>query len=289
MTTSWGDYLCSRPKLRMHDVCGRESPQNMPGKPTECLNYEININHVPGDIYIATFPKTGTTLVQYTCHLLRTQAAGDASTFDDIHQVSPHTSSAYYILQDLNAPQHTTPRLFKSHRRLQQLMPYSEGLKFITTIRHPLDTLISLYEHQRQRERLPPGTTIEDFAASAEWEKCYMPGVIDSLYDHLLTSYRCLHTSNLLIIPYEDLVASPTVWISRIASFMNVSSSPMLCERIAHLTSKEEMLKYVSKFDESWVAAERSRVGRYVQELNVLLLLMFAVERIQQFPKKLRK
>jgi hypothetical protein len=59
------------------------------------------------------------------CHLLRTNCNCD--DFEDIHQVCPHTSSAWFIGQDLNQPQSAIPRLFKSHREIQQVAPFENG------------------------------------------------------------------------------------------------------------------------------------------------------------------
>ena len=66
----------------------------------------------PSDCFVATPPKTGTTLLQFACHLLR--SANDsheeqnldewskmACNFEDIHQVSPMVMMAWDIGFDL--------------------------------------------------------------------------------------------------------------------------------------------------------------------------------------------
>ncbi len=62
--------------LKVHDIIEPKNPIGMHGKPHECLETETSIVHEPGDIYIVTYPKTGTTLLQYMCHLLRTNGEG---------------------------------------------------------------------------------------------------------------------------------------------------------------------------------------------------------------------
>jgi hypothetical protein len=73
----------------------------MVGKPQECLTVERSIQYKEGDIYIVTFPKTGTTFLQYLCYLIRIKAETEdpRHQFEDIHQVCPHTSSAWCVKQ----------------------------------------------------------------------------------------------------------------------------------------------------------------------------------------------
>jgi len=204
-------------------------------------------------------------MLQYMCHLLRTGADDRANDFDDIHQVSPHTSSAWYIRQDLNAEQPALPRLFKSHRMLQQVAPNAHGVKFIATIREPFATLVSCYEHRKQQGRLsPPGTpcpTLSEFAHSDTWIKSFHPGSIDTLWDHLVTFWRCKDASNFLLLPFEDLVAEREMWIPIIAQFMNIPCDSELIAKVAEMTSKDSMLNIVTKFDESWVIQRRRELG----------------------------
>ncbi|RYG66264.1 hypothetical protein EON64_10145, partial [archaeon] len=130
--------VSSEPRQYLHAIIGHEPPEHHLNKPLACLEVEYAVRHRKGDIYIATYPKTGTTLLQYICHLLRIhcgakadveasrlhtdhdtvsqkdgvvsvqgEVKGDLSAyipdFEDIHQVCPHTSSAWYLHQDLDA------------------------------------------------------------------------------------------------------------------------------------------------------------------------------------------
>eukprot|EP01031_Cornospumella_fuschlensis_P015212 gene15212-18591_t len=107
----------------LHAIIGHEPPEHHQNKPLACLELEYSIKHRKGDVYIATYPKTGTTLVQYICHILRVHGVTTSTAtedhshapptlslaytpdFEDIHEVCPHTSSAWFLAQDLDAPQ----------------------------------------------------------------------------------------------------------------------------------------------------------------------------------------
>lgn len=249
-----------------HDICGRIEPRAMIGKEPECLEVEKSIIHREGDTYVITFPKTGTTLIQFICHLIRTNADERAIAFDDIHQVCPHTSSAWYIHQDLNAEQPASPRLFKSHRMLQQVAPFAKGVKFIATIRDPFTTLVSCYHHRKKQGRLPapPGgnpPTLAEFALSRTWLESLVEGCVTNIWDHILTFWNCRNASNFLLIPFEDLTSDRERWVPVIAEFMHVPCPPELVVKVAQMASLENMLTLVDKFDESWVMRRREELN----------------------------
>lgn len=249
--------------LEVHEIIGRVATRPMKGKPEECLRDETCISHHPGDVYLVTYPKTGTTLLQFLCHLLRTN--GNHEDFEDIHQVVPHTSSSWFIGQDLNLPQPgAPPRLFKSHRMLDQIAPFSPvKLKFIATIRDPMQTLISLHSFRMQRGQKQSANLLE-FASSDVWQKENNPGCVFSVFDHFRQFWQAKECENILLLPYEDLVEEKERWVPLIAEFLGISHpmTPELLEKILTKTSREWMLKNVSKFDESWTRRQRGCLGR---------------------------
>ena len=254
----------NRSSIYVHDLCGRRPTVAMNGKPKECLTVETGITYRKGDVYIVTFPKTGTTVLQYMCHLLRTQCANDCQQFEDINQVCPHTSSAWFIGQDPNEDQVCPPRLFKSHRDLCQVAPFApEGyVKFIATIRDPMSTLLSVFSFGKERKSDSDDLKLVQYALSRKWSDQYNEGCISTLFDHFETFYRCIPAENFLLIPFEDLVNEREKWLKLIAEFMAVDTTPAVLKQIAEMTTKEEMLKNISKFDESWCKFKRAELGR---------------------------
>ena len=247
-------------KPSAHDICGRKIANSMEGKPEECLKTELSIQHVPGDVYIITYPKTGTTVLQYMCHLLRTNCSGDE--FEDIHQVCPHTSSAWFIGQDLNAPQTALPRLFKSHRELQQVAPFSNGIKYISTIRDPTQTLISIWNFRKERGTNVCDESLIDFARSRRWMESNNDGSVTNLFENLTTYWKCRTADNFLLLPFEDFVSNREDWLPIIAKFLDVPCTPELVKKVSAMTSKEAMLLNCSKFDESWCKSQRELLKR---------------------------
>lgn len=258
----WKFYLARGPFASVHDICGNQLPKAMKSKPPECLAVELSLRYRPGDTCIVTFPKTGTTMIQYICHLIRTQSKG--VDFDDIHQVCPHTSSAWFVGQDLNESQVAVPRLFKSHRELSQVAPYTSGIdvKYISTIRDPLSTLLSLFSFEKERKSQSDELSLLQYAQSAKWSEEYSSGAITSIFDCYVTFWQCRCCFDFLLLPYEDVVNEREKWITIVSKFMGVLCSPEVILKIAKLTSKENMLLQVSKFDESWCKRQRELLNR---------------------------
>lgn len=249
----------------IHDFIGREEPLPQPGKPQEVFETERSLRVLDNDVFIATYPKTGTTLLQYLCHLIRSKCEHECPEFEDIHQICPHTSSAWFVGQDLNAEQTYKPRLFKSHRRLQELsFAQQTKVKYISTIRDPVSTLVSLYRFRKERgTNAPNERSVDDLGRSEHWqnvEKKASPG--KSIFDHITTCWKARNATNILIIPYEDL-ENRARWIPIIANFMGVAvDSPDVVEKILLLTTKESMNQHLDRFDESWGLKQREKLQR---------------------------
>ena len=248
----------------VHDIVGRKPLTIMKNKPIECFLTEQNMEYADGDVVIATFPKTGTTVLQFMCHLIRGHSnLEQALDFDDIHQVSPHTSTAYLIDQNLNSFDFPV-RIFKSHRNVSQIASQSKAkVKFISTIRDPRSTLISVFNFGKERHSIPSQMTLFEYANSSTWRSEYSSDTIPTFYDTLSVLYSCRQCENMLLIPYEDLILRREFWIREISAYLNILLTEKEVERIVYLTSKEEMRKNVQKFDESWVMREREKLNRH--------------------------
>ena len=78
----------------------------------------------PGDVFIVTYPKCGTTWVQHILHGLR---SGGSMEFGEITEVSPWDTIAHLLGQNVNDEQRDaagvvhTPRLFKSHEPFEKV------------------------------------------------------------------------------------------------------------------------------------------------------------------------
>ncbi len=130
------------------------------------------------------------------------------------------------------------------------MAPQARGVKFLTTIREPMATLLSVFSFGKARKTEEENLLLLDFARSRKWTEEYHPGCIRTLFDHYATCWLARPASNFLLLPYEDLVAEPVRWIPIIARFMGLPDlSPGVTDLIVTLTSRSAMLANVAKFD----------------------------------------
>ncbi len=119
-------------------------PLNRRARSLEEAGINMGALVAPGDVYITSWAKSGTTLMQQMFHQIRMVAATGAGDmeFDDISRVVPWEDTAFLIDFDMTAPQRATPRGFKSHREYERLAP---DARYVVTLRDPKETYVSFY------------------------------------------------------------------------------------------------------------------------------------------------
>ena len=87
-----------------------------------------------GDVFITSWTKSGTTMIQQMFHELRMSAATGAGDMDldDISRMTPWEDTALMLDIDMNVPQRAAPRGFKSHREYERVQP---GMRYVVTLR----------------------------------------------------------------------------------------------------------------------------------------------------------
>ena len=104
------------------------------------------LNYVAGadDVFIATYPKCGTTWMQQIVHCLRTRGDMD---FDEITEVVPWLELSHDLGMDNYAEQKARPHTFKTHFAWDQV---PKGGKYIHITRNPYAVLLSFYRFFRR-------------------------------------------------------------------------------------------------------------------------------------------
>lgn len=211
----------------------------------------------PGDVFITTWAKSGTTMMQQMFHQIRMIAAtgeGDMD-FDDISRMTPWEDTGPLIDYDVNGPQRAQPRGFKSHREYERL---PAGGRYVVTLRDPHETYVSFY-------RFFDGWHIERGALSLEE---YMPlwlgggpGGCD-YFTHLLSWYARRSGPDTLLATYRWAVKNKRAMIRRLAEFCELELSEEQVSLVEKMTSREFMHRHLDKFDDKMVAeALEKRVG----------------------------
>ena len=210
-----------------------------------------------GDVFIASWAKSGTTLMQQMFHQIRMVAAtgeGDMD-FDDISRMTPWADTALMLDLDMNLPQRAEPRGFKSHQAYENL---PAGGRYIVTLRDPKETYVSFY-------RFFDGWHIERGSLSLEefWPLWLGggPGGCD-YFTHLLSWYARRDAPDTLLASYRRAAKNRGAMIARIADFLGLHLTREQAALVEAMTSREFMHAHQDRFDDGMICrAMEERIG----------------------------
>lgn len=188
------------------------------------------------DVFVVTFPRSGTTWTEQIVHLLVNNGEqGEKRLTDAVPwlETLPHRPSG--MSETLKTMRGR--RLFTSHLP-HPLMPHAKSAtaKFIYVARNPKDVATSFYFHDQSKGGYE-GTWEEHF-------QLFMNGdlTFGSYFDHVLpwweTSQR---NKNILFLKYEDMKNNLVDNIAKIASFLDIQADSQLIDQVVALSSFKSM------------------------------------------------
>jgi hypothetical protein len=189
-----------------------------------------------GDVFVVTYPRSGTTWTEQIVHLLVNHGEqGEQRLTDAVPWVEtlPHRPGGMIdFLKTLKGR-----RLFTSHLPFP-LMPrgMNTSAKFIYMARNPKDVAISTYFHDQSKAGYE-GTWQEHF-------QLFLSGNLyfGSYFDHVLPWWQANQKDkNILFLKYEDMKHYHGGNIARIASFLEVQAAPPLIDKVVALSSFQAM------------------------------------------------
>ena len=197
----------------------------------------------PSDIFIATYPKCGTTWIQQLVHCLRTR--GDME-FGEITEVVPWLELSHDLGVDIHAQQKARPHAFKSHLSWSQI---PKGGRYIHVTRDPQDVLISFYRFFEGWFFERGSIDLEVFA-----EELFIGGSKSGkIWHHVIDWWPERHRSDVLFLTYEDMIVDPDGSITKIANFIDIDLDPELHAITLEKSSAAYMRRHVAKFDDHTV------------------------------------
>ena len=109
----------------------------------------------PDDLFIVTYPKSGTTWVQQIIKLIKNDGKEDGRTVDEAIPFIEEALCAeaeHHIRDRVGINEMPSPRYFKSHMPYQMMPggpPHTASAKYIYVARNPKDVAVSLFYHLR--------------------------------------------------------------------------------------------------------------------------------------------
>jgi hypothetical protein len=206
----------------------------------EAMRRGLAIDVRPDDVFVATYPKSGTTWLQQVVHGLR---SGGSMDFAEISAVVPWLESAWDLGMDPAADQAWQPRAFKSHLDWHRL---PKGGRAITALRDPSDVLVSFYRFFEGWFFEPGTVTLDEFASAT-----YLAGSESGRHwEHIRSWVSAVDEPDVLVLTYEDMIEVPDRVPVVVADFLGIATSPELLETVVHQSSREFMARHRRRFDE---------------------------------------
>jgi hypothetical protein len=201
------------------------------------------------DVFVSTYPKCGTTLLQQIVHGLRT---GGDMDFEEITEVIPWIELAHDMGLDPEAEQKAHPRAYKTHLGWPDV---PKGGRYLYAIREPLEVLTSFYHFLEGWFFESGSIDLETFALDY-----LLAGSGSGRYwEHLVSWWPQRSDENSLFVCYEDLVDDLPGSVAQIAAFIGVAADEdrlVIATRQAHI---EFMSAHPTKWDDNLLRKARNR------------------------------
>jgi peroxiredoxin len=190
----------------------------------------------PNDIFIATYPRSGTTWMQMLLYQLTTDGNMDLA---HIAQHCPWFERSMNSAQGFeNLP---SPRIFKTHLSFGKV-PKGPG-RYIYVVRDGADVAVSYYNLYRNYNQYK-GTFEEFFERFIRGKVHY-----GSWFDHVEGWRKHRHKLNVLFLTYEQLTRDLEACVRRIIAFCDLKVPEERIPAILERCSFGFMKQHESKFD----------------------------------------
>ncbi|XP_013788999.2 sulfotransferase 1 family member D1-like isoform X1 [Limulus polyphemus] len=198
-------------KIPLHTVEGIPIPTSFftPEKLQSAISYKAT----PEDVFIVTYPKCGTTWMQYIVWEIINEGA-PLPSFDDMNvKYVPFLELTGREIAETMKP----PKLFKVHLPYH-LTPHHPEAKYIFVARNPFDCCVSFYNHTKKIKNCYhfEDGTFDDFF------ECFIRGEVHygDFFDHLLSWWPHRQDPNVLFTTYEEMKSNPENAVTNVAKFL---------------------------------------------------------------------
>ncbi|XP_034993878.2 sulfotransferase 4A1 [Zootoca vivipara] len=215
------------------------------GKMEEIANFPVRDN----DVWIVTYPKSGTSLLQEVVYLVSQGADPDEIGLMNIDEQLPvleYPQPGLDIIKEL-----TSPRLIKSHLPYRFLPSdlHSGESKVIYMARNPKDLVVSYYQFHRSLRTMSYRGTFQEFCRRFMNEKLGY----GSWFEHVQEFWQHHMDSNVLFLKYEDMHKDLATMVEQLARFLGVSYDK---------AQLESMVEHCHQLIDQCCNAEALPVGR---------------------------
>jgi len=235
------------PSYTVHEDAGGLLYRVASGFPLKNFASALQYQAQPNDLFVATYPKCGTTWTQHMIYLLLNEGRPVAPN-EKLDRIFPHLEEvgAEYVQQ--HATVKRGYRLIKTHFDYS-MTPYHPSAKYICVLRNPKDCVVSFYHHTRG---FPQHYNFANGSFDTYFQLFYEGKVDHGDYFHVTRSWLDHRNDpNVLLLTYESMRDDPRSALERIADFLgqpafddnNDNNALLLIQNILHHSSLDSMKK----------------------------------------------
>lgn len=201
-----------------------------------------------GDVFISTYVKAGTTWTQQIVHLLLRGGEPGGFYSESIPWLEAITSdilnsreASTWSLEKINSA--PSPRYFKTHANAEHLpgQPFTQNkrVKIIYVARNPKDTVVSLYNHAKNKPEFGYTGSFENFC------EIFLAGKAENgdWFRHVLDWHKkCIENPEThLFLKYEDMYDNPAAAVETIATFLQIPVTQDIVDKVVKNATIDEM------------------------------------------------
>ncbi|KAG0445409.1 hypothetical protein HPB47_015693 [Ixodes persulcatus] len=192
----------------------------------ENLRSALQYRPQPNDLFIVSYPKCGTTWLQYLVYNIFTEGVPPKDMEEFLaRSVFLEYTGAQSVEKMCRPGSIKTHFPFSRHK-------YSKQAKYLYIARNPYDCCVSFYYHTKSF----PAYFFENGTFS-EFFDMFLQGKVDNgdYFNNLLSWYDHRHDPNVLFLTYECLKRDTESWVIKIADFIGKESAPPHCNGVCDM------------------------------------------------------
>lgn len=209
----------------------------------KCFREVLDYKPRPGDVFIVTYPKCGTTWMQNVA-LYIFRKGKELENTSLFHTYCPFIDC--FGLESIKKM--PRPGALKTHLPFNH-MPYSPEAKYIFVARNPKDCCVSFYHHAKS-----PAFDFED-GKFEDFFEAFMDGQVEynDYFHHLLSWYPHRNDPNVFYTTYEHMKEDIKDVIIKLAAFLGkefveaIEKDNAVLNNIIHYSSFEYMKQNIDK------------------------------------------
>jgi hypothetical protein len=217
-----------------------------PGLDIEIFRSALNYKAQADDIFLAVYPKSGTTWMQVILYTLMNNGEAFDNNMAEYFARTPFLE----LVGELGIQNMHRPCVIKTHLPFNRI-PYHKNAKYICVVRNPKDVCVSYYHFLIKHIGIEPDQTSFD-----SFFEAFIGGNVyfGDYFEHLRSVWQHKHDDNIFLTSYEEMKCDLVGVIRRVAQFLNIELIDDLLERTSIYSSFNYMKE---RFDKAYSAQAR--------------------------------